>query len=206
MSEQTRSVRPELVEGRTIRDRFVRASTGSARTVVAWILLTLCLTGCGYSTSRLLPVAYRTIYVEPLQNRIPITEEVNERLGYQANLPRLQEDVTRGVIDRFLFDGNLRVTTKREEADLVLDGEIVDFLRQPVRRLDDGSAEEYRLNLTAHLTLRDRKGTLVFEEPGLVGDTTYFVTGSSAVAETVAVGDLITDFSRRVVERVVENW
>jgi hypothetical protein len=62
------------------------------------------LSGCGYSTSRLLPAAYRTIYVEPLTNRIPITEEVSERFGYQANLPRLQEDVTRGVIDRFLFD------------------------------------------------------------------------------------------------------
>ena len=185
--------------------RSVRASTSSARTVAAWIL-TLLLAGCGYTTSRLLPAAYRTIYVEPLKNQIPITEEVNEQLGYQANLPQLQEDVTRGVIDRFLFDGNLRVTTKREEADLVLDGEIIDFLRQPVRRLEDGSAEEYRLNLTAHLTLRDRKGTQVFEEPGLIGDTTYFVTGTSAITETVAVDNLITDFSRRVVERVVENW
>jgi hypothetical protein len=173
---------------------------------VALFILALWLAGCGYSMTRLLPANYRTIHVASLKNEVSITEEVSEYFGYQTYLPELEEKVTRGVINRFLFDGNLRVTPKKEEADLVLEGKITSFFRQGIRRLDDNTVEEYRLNLVGALTLRDRQGKLVWEEPNFVGDTTYFVTGASAKAESAAVDDLITDFSRRVVERVVENW
>lgn len=166
----------------------------------------LSLSGCGYSATRLLPPEYQLIYVEPFKNRIPISEEMSERTGFIANLPRLEEDVTRGVIDRFLFDGNLRVTSNPQEADLLLHGEIYDFYRQAVRRFDDDAVEEYRLNLTASLSLVDKDGKMILEEPHLVGDTTYFVTGASAKTESAAVNDLVVDFSRRVVEWVIEYW
>ena len=168
--------------------------------------LCLVVAGCGYSATRLLPANYRTIYVEPLTNKIPITDEIREQHGFQTNLTRLEERTTQGIIDRFLFDGNLRVTTNRDKADLVLQGALVDFNRQPVRRLDDGSVEEYRLNLAASLTVRDRQGAIVWEENNLIGDTTYFVSGASAKSETVAVDELITDLARRIVERTIENW
>lgn len=171
-----------------------------------FLLALLALAGCGYSATRLLPAAYQTVYVEPFANRIPITEEVSERFGFQTSLPELEERVTRGVINRFLFDGSLRVTTKPEEADLKLGGEIIDFYRQPVRRLEDGTVEEYRLNLAASVSARDREGKVIWSDANLVGDTTYFVTGALAKSETVAVDDLITDFSRRIVEGIVENW
>ncbi|MBI3322100.1 MAG: hypothetical protein HYZ94_00265 [Candidatus Omnitrophica bacterium] len=164
------------------------------------------LAGCGYSATRLLPASYQTIYVEAFDNKIPITEEFSERVGYIANVPQLEEKVTQGVIDRFLFDGNLRVTNQPETADLVLTGELRDFYRQAIRKLDDSTVEEYRLNLTASLTLRDKRGKLLLEEPNLVADSTYFLSGSLARTETAAVDDLITDFSRRVVEWVIEYW
>lgn len=169
-------------------------------------LLALALAGCGYSVTRLLPSAYQKIYVEPFVNRIPITAEVSERFGFQTSLPELEEKVTRGVINRFLFDGNLRITTKPEEADLKLEGELIDFNRQPVRRLEDGAVEEYRLNLAASVSARDREGKVIWQESNLVGDTTYFVTGALAKSESTAVDDLVTDFSRRIVEGIIENW
>ncbi len=170
------------------------------------ISLLLFLSACGYSASRLLPAAYRTLYVEPFENKIPITEEVSEYRGFQTNLPELEEKVTRGLINEFQFDGNLRITTKPEQADLILRGALIDFYRQPVRQLEDNAVEEYRLNLAARINLRDREGRPVFNEENLVGDTTYFVTGPSATSESAAVDKMITDFSRRVVERVVEDW
>lgn len=169
-----------------------------------WLLVAL--SGCGYSATRLLPSNYRTVYVEPFQNRIRITDEVSEHLGFQTSLPGLEEKVTRAVIDRFLFDGNLRVTTKPEDADLILTGELTDFYRQALRRSDDNTTEEYRLNLVASLTLRDRSDHLVWEEPGFIGDAAYFVTGGSAISESAGVTALTNDFARRVVERVIENW
>lgn len=172
-------------------------------------LLLLCaalLSSCGYTATRLLPAHYRTIHVEPFQNRIPITEEVSERLGFITNVPELEEKVTRGVIDRFLFDGNLRVSNRPEQADLILKGELLDFYRQAIRRLDDETVEEYRLNLSASVVLKDKTGKILMEDRGLVADTTYFVTGASAKSETAAVDELVTDFSRRIVEWVIEYW
>ena len=171
-------------------------------------LLLLLVAGCGYSATRLLPSNYRTIYVEPFENKIGITQETSDRVGFQTNLPGLEEQVTRAVIDRFLLDGNLRVTNKKESADLVMDGKMLDFFRQVTRSAtnDSNTVEEYRLNLVASLTVRDREGKLVVDEPNLVGDTSYFLTGPSATSESSAVSSLVTDFARRVVERVVENW
>ena len=166
----------------------------------------LAAAGCGYTASRLLPAYYQTVYIEAFDNKIPITDEPSERIGYITNLPQLEERLTQGVIDRFLFDGNLRVTNKPGTADLVLSGALLDFYRQPIRRRDDNTVEEYRLNLTASVVLRDKEGKLLLEEPNLVADTTYFLSGSLGRTETAAVDDLITDFSRRVVEWVIEYW
>lgn len=177
------------------------------RTVGVVLILALAGSGCGYSATRLLPAAYQVIYIDPIQNKIPLTEEVNERQVFQTNLPGLEEKVTQGIINRFLFDGNLKITTKPEAADLILKGELLDFYRQAVRRQESNdTVEEYRLNLVAALTVRNRQGQIVWEEPSLIGDATYQLTGPGARSETVAVDDMVTDFSRRVVEHVIENW
>ena len=163
--------------------------------------------GCGYSTQSLLPSNYRKIYIEPLVNRLAITGETTELQRFATSLPRLEEDVTTGIINRFIFDGHLRVTPNKSEADLILTGELTSFYRQALRIDEARSVEEYRLNLVANLTLREAKtGSVVWEEPGFIGDATYFLTGSSASSESSAVQALITDFSRRVVERTIENW
>lgn len=168
--------------------------------------LILALSGCGYTTARLLPAYYQTLYVEPFQNAIPITQEVGERTGLFTSLPELEEKVTQAVIDRFLFDGTLRIANDPEKADLRLTGKLLDFYRQGIRRQDNDTVDEYRLNLTASLTLRDRVGKLLLEEPVFVADTTYFVTGPLAKSETASVDELTTDFARRTVEWVIEYW
>ena len=164
------------------------------------------LSSCGYTATRILPASYRTIYIEPIQNKIPITEELGEKAGFITNFPEIEERVTREVINRFLMDGNLRIANKPDTADLVLTGSLLDFYRQGLRRRDDDTVEEYRLNLTVSLTLRDKQGKLLLEEPALIGDSTYFVTGPTSKTESAAVDDLVTDFSRRVVEWVIEYW
>lgn len=169
-------------------------------------LLAVLLIGCGYSATRLLPAKYQTIHVSPFADKIPITEEIGEVTTYKTTLSDLEERVTRGVINQFLFDGNLRVTTDPRQADLLLEGAILDFYRQDLRRADDDTVEEYRLNLLASVSLRDRDGAVIFEDPKLIGDTTYFVSGSLAKSETKAVDDLVSDFSKRIVERVIEYW
>ena len=170
------------------------------------VLCAVALSGCGYSATRLLPARYRTIHIQAFENHIAIANDISDPSSFQTNLPGIEEKVTQEVMNRFLFDGNLHVTNKPEEADLILTGRLMEFLRQAVRRNDDGTPQEYRLNLVALMTLREKDGTAVFEEERVVGDATYFRTGSSARSETLAVTDLVTDFARRVVGRVIENW
>lgn len=183
---------------------------GSAGLLALWCsgaLATVWLAGCGYSGRSLLPPTLRRIYIEPFVNKVPITSEPSELQRFATSLPRLEEDTTNTVINQFIFDGNLRVTPKREQADLVLTGELVDFRRQALRLADNGNVEEYRLNLVANLALREtQSGRLRWEERGFVGDTTYFLTGSQAKSEADAVDALLTDFAKRVVERTIEDW
>ena len=170
------------------------------------LLLALVFSGCGYSATRLLPARYQTIYVEPIQNQIKLNQEVSENFSFQTYLPGLEEKIMQGIINRFLFDGNLRVTTKSEQADIILSGEMTEFSRQPLRRSDSNTVDEYRLNLGFYVTARDRDGNYLFKGERIVGDTTYFTTGPSARNESSVVDDMIVDAARRVVERVIENW
>ncbi len=163
--------------------------------------------GCGYSTHSALPAAWRTIYIDPFVNKISLTSETSQLAWFQTSLPRLEEDVTSGVINRFIFDGHLHVTPNRQGANLILTGEVTNFYRQALRVADNGQVEEYRLNLVGHVTLREAEsGTLVWEEPDITRDTTYFLNGNQTQAEAAVITPLITDFARRVVERTIENW
>ncbi len=175
----------------------------------AFLLLLVCLApGCGYSTRSLLPPHLRTIYVRPFVNKIPIADEVSARYPFQSSRPLLENDVTNAVIDRYIFDGNVKVMPAEEQADMVLTGELIAYYRDPVRYAEGReSVEEYRLSLVAHLTLTDRrKGELMWEESNFVGDTTYFVSGSLAKSDTVALDAAVEDLARRIVERTIEAW
>jgi len=149
---------------------------------------------------------YRTIYVTPFINKIDITKETDSAYKYKIYKPLLETDITRTVIDKFLFDGNLRPRDSGS-ADLVLKGELVEFRRDPLRYTDSDEVEEYRLNMVVNISLWDNgENKLLWEEKSFTGDTTYFTRGTSAKSEDTAINDAITDLARRIVERTVEQW
>lgn len=169
--------------------------------------LILSLSGCGYTTRSLIDPDLKTIYIEPFVNEIDIFSEESEDTDFRTYYPFLERDITNSVIDRFIFDGNLRVV-KKENADLILKGKLLKYQRDPVRYAEnDEDVEEYRISLITELTLvRTKTDKEMWHEPNFVGDTTYFVVGASAKSEGSAISDAITDLSTRTVERVVENW
>jgi len=73
------------------------------------------LSGCGYTTKSTLPSNIKTIRVEPFKNSIDYTS------GSRRNiyLPLLEVDVHNAVIQKFNFDGNLKIA-ERDQADLIL--------------------------------------------------------------------------------------
>ncbi len=171
-------------------------------------LLFVTVSGCGYTTRSLITKDYQTIYVRPFVNKIDITRETSVARNYEIYYPLLEKDITRQVINQFMFDGNLRIA-REEDADLILEGELVNYRRDALRYTgqDNKEIEEYRISIVVNLKLYDtRKEATLWEVKNLIGDTTYFTQGSLAKSESTAINEAVDDLARRVVDRVVEVW
>jgi len=164
------------------------------------------LAACGYTTRSTVSNKYKTIYISPFANRVDITSDANAGNRYKIYKPLLETDITKSVTSKFLIDGNLR-PVKKESADLILKGELVDYRRDALSYNNDNDAEQYRINLVVDLSLWDNKeNRLIWEEKSFTGETDYFASGVSAKSETSAVNDAIADLSRRIVNRAVDVW
>ena len=179
--------------------------------IIKWVVflscfLNLALAGCGYTTRSLIAGKYKTIHIAPFVNKVELTQESDSNNKYKVYRPMLETEVTRAVINKFLYDGNVKPVAE-DIADLALKGELVEFRRDALRYTTSDDVEEYRINIVVNMSLGDKKnGKLVWEEKNFTGNATYFVTGPQAKSEEQAVQDAIKDLSRRIVERVVEQW
>jgi hypothetical protein len=170
--------------------------------VVCGLLSIVYFSGCGYTTKSTLPKSIKTIRVEPFKNNIDFTQGASRNLY----LPLLEVEARNAVINRFVFDGNLKVA-ELNEADLILNGELKNYERSGLRYTDDDDVQEYRVHVIVSFTMTSvESGMLSWSEPSFVGEATYFVTGPSATTEESAVDAAIVDLARRIVERTIEDW
>lgn len=165
-------------------------------------LVAMTFTGCGYTTGSLISSRFQTIFVQPFENQIDYMNQ-DQR---QIYIPQLELKVHTAVIDRFMFDGNLRVA-EEGNSDLVLKGKVLKFEREELRLTSAEDVKEYRLRVTVALSMWDPVNEkIVWEESWFAGETTYYTTGSLAKSESQAIQDVVIDLARRVVERTVEDW
>lgn len=168
--------------------------------VLAFVSVLL-FAGCGYSTHSVSLGKYKTICVEPFKNKISYENEKSN-----TYLPLLEVKVTHAIIDRYLFDGGLKIA-KKENADLVLQGDLVGYQRDPLRYDDNNDVQEYRITITIAMTLWDNtQQKEVWRETSFSGDTTYFTSGPLAKSESTALEAALKDVATRVIERTVEAW
>ncbi len=170
--------------------------------LIACGIFLLGLSGCGYTTGSLLPSNYRIIAIEPFKNNVGFVTDNTRRLY----VPLLESKVRSAIVDRFNFDGHLRVK-ESQKADLILKGELIGFDRDELRVSENQDVQEYRIRITVSLTLIDPASPEpVWIEPSFAGEATYFVSGPQAKSESDALTAALTDLSRRIVERTIENW
>ena len=170
----------------------------------AFLLFTF--SGCGYTNKLLLAPGSDKIFVETFKNKIDITKESSASQKYNVYRPFLETKATDAVINKIIYDGNFKVVDK-DSADLIFQGEVVNFLRQPLRYSDANDILEYRLNIMVNFTLKDsRTGKIILEQKNLTADASYFLTGNSAKTEDSAVDTLLSDLAKRVVSRIVNRW
>jgi hypothetical protein len=176
------------------------------RQVILCVFLFSFTGGCGYTTRSMISTEFKTIYIPPFVNKIDFTQESDVGNKYKINRPLLETEITKAVVDKFVFDGNLKLGDT-QSADLTLKGELVEFRRDPLRYTTNDDVEEYRLNMVVTISMwNNREGKLLWEEPRFTGDTTYFTTGTQAISEDAAITTAIKDLARRIVERTVEQW
>ncbi|MDD5128862.1 MAG: LptE family protein [Candidatus Omnitrophica bacterium] len=178
-------------------------------------LLATALPGCGYTTRSMLYGKYSTIYITPFLNKVDVIQESYTANKYRIYRPMLETDITKKVINRYLFDGNLK-PVKEDEADLVLKGELIEYRKDPLSYTSDSEdVTEYRINIYVNLKLWDKKeNKIMWEENNFNGNYSYFVKNSTinpgnnvvVVSEGAAVNSAVEDLARRIVERTVEQW
>ena len=176
--------------------------------VVCCLMSMMLLTcgGCGYTfRGGNLPAHLNTVYIQPFTNRIDITAEVTNLNQYKVYRPRMEIDLTTKVLNRFQFDGTLRPAGP-DKADAMVVGELVEFRREPLRYDHSGNVEEYRLSVVANAEFRDLRAHTVRWAEQIVGDRTFFVSGTLAQSENTALDLALEDVARRIVERTVEDW
>jgi len=161
----------------------------------------MCL-GCGYTFKSNLPSHIKSIYVENFKNKIDPTKESPD---YTSYFPGLENDITESVEDRFMFEGTLKLTDDRKTANAILTGDLLDYIKQPLRYSGD-DIEEYRLTVVVDCVVRDLDQDEILWQEKIAGDTTYFVQGSLAKTETEAVDEAVKDLVRRIVEKTVVRW
>jgi len=163
------------------------------------ILIVALGSGCGYTNRAILPNGIKSIAIPPFQNNIP----PQEIFTYEGGL---EIDVTEAVIDRILFDGNLKVEDIKK-ADARLEGKLTNYYQEALRFNSLDGVQEYRLYMVCDLQLIDqRTNTLIWHEPSFSGDTEYFIEGVLTKPESTAVKAVMKDLAKNIVDRIIEDW
>lgn len=177
------------------------------RAFCAVFLLSLAvqITGCGYTTKTVLPGNLKTIYVAPVKNGIDLSTEISDKDRFRVYRPGVEIDITNAVMNRFIFDGNLKVV-KSEKADAVLEAKLIDYRRDPLRYSDANDIQEYRLSVTIEASLIQVNDHTILWHENLIGDTSFYLSGARATSEDEAVAKAVDELARRVVNKTIESW
>ncbi len=163
------------------------------------------LSGCGYTTKSQLPENIQRVHVLPVVNGIDLGTEITDKTPLKIYRPGMEVDLTNAIINRFIFDGNLKVTPL-EKSDAVLTARLVDYRRDALRYSDGDDVQEYRVSIVMDAELKERVSQKVLWKEQITGDTTFFLAGARVASEDEAANRAVEDAARRVVERTIEYW
>ncbi len=173
-----------------------------------YFLIAICLFfihGCGYTTKAQILDRVQTVHISPVKNTIDLSGEISDNANFRVYRPGLEVDLTNAIINRFIFDGNLKIANP-ETADAVVETKLVDYRRDPLRYTDGDDVQEYRLNISLDVVVYTNPGRKVLWHEGITGDTSYILSGPRSKSEDEAAALAVEDTARRVVEKTMESW
>ncbi len=159
------------------------------------VLLAVLAGACGYSLRGNLPAHIKTVAVPVFKNR---TSE-----------PGVENFLTGAVVEAFSTNGRLKVVGP-DQADSVLEGEVVGYQVQSVAFDPRANVQQYRLVVTLNLRFRDvRRDAILFEQQNLQERSDFRTLG--VVAQTIsreetALRAAATDIARAIVALAVDRF
>jgi hypothetical protein len=124
----------------------------------------------------------------------------------QTLQPRLGDTVTQSLRERLQADGTYHLAT-HDGGDVVVSGVIISYNRLGLSYLnsDVTTAQSYRINITAHVIVRERAGGNVLLDKDVTGYTLVTVGSDLASAERQASPLLAEDLARNIAELITEG-
>lgn len=165
-----------------------------------WLVLVVALVGC----------AGMDEFREPANVILPTNMQ---KIGLRTFKNRTQffglEDRFRLYLEQELIrDGRMAFEGVEEKADGLLEGEIVNYIKQVVTYDSNNQALEYRLWVIVNVHFFDRReNKILWEEPRLEQSFRYFVeTEPGGMTEEDARERVWDFFSRDIVKRTIEGF
>ncbi len=151
--------------------------------------------GCGYSLRGSLPGHIRTVAIPVFTNK---TQE-----------PGVENLLTRAVVDAFVTSGRLKVV-RPEDADSILEGEIVGYQLNSLSFDPRVNVREYRLTVTLNLQFKDvKKNVVLWRQEGVQEKADFRVQGQVSAtisSEESALRTAAVDIGRAIVNLTVERF
>lgn len=165
------------------------------RGIAALAAIVWAIAGCGYSFQGTLPPHIKTIAVPMFVNR--------------TNQPAVESVITRAIVDAFATNGRLRVV-RREDADALLEGEVIAYTLGAIAVDPSLVVQQYRLAVTLSLRMRDlRHNQVLFQRASFTEQADFRVAGSVAQTLSVEAGALqqaATEIGRSVVSLALDRF
>jgi hypothetical protein len=158
------------------------------------LLLCLISCGCGYSFSGSnLPSHIKTIAIPNFDN--------------ETLEPSLSQEVTGGVLNRFLQDARLKLAGERQ-ADCRLSARVLKYENKVHNYGPDQSPTDYIVVLTVAAVLRDQvKNRDLWKDDAIIRTAVYVPGGTSGLTtEADARKQAISDLAGDLVSRTMEQW
>lgn len=161
----------------------------------AWMTLAALAGGCGYSLSGNLPGHIKTVAVPVFKNK--------------TEVPAVENTITAAVINAFVSSGRLKVVAL-DQADSVLEGEIVGYSIDAISFNPSINVQEYRLRVVVNIQFRDvRQNSMLWRQDGLQQQSEFQVAGQ--VSDTIsrqdaASRDAAVDIGRKIVALAVDRF
>jgi len=155
----------------------------------------LCLSGClGYNLGSTIPHDIETIAVPTFKN--------------QTAEPLIEVSTTDATIAQFQFDGSVKVT-EEAVADAILEVTLNEYKLYPITYDSKRTTrtQEYRVKVFASITLiRRSTDEVVLDDPQVVGEATFYLTGDMSSSKRRTLPDLSEDLARHIVDAVTQTW